>query len=141
MSSPYYKNLQPLRITSGWTVEYNKFMDIEPEELNKNDDKWLFIFVEDILQIKTNLTHNVNKQIKQQQLIIDLGWYSDGDPSGNFRLVTILNNNWEFPLLQFTSRSKKDIVDTLEYWLFEIFCNIYFIENEQNFRKYYKNYQ
>ena len=116
-------------------------MNIEPEKLNKNDDKWLTMFVEDILQIERHLKRKINKKVEQQKLIIDLGWYPDSEPSGNFRLVAILNNNWEFPLLQFTSRSKKEILETLEYWLFGIFDDIYFIEDENHFRKLYKYYQ
>ncbi len=141
MNIPYWKNLQPLRIPANWTILQHKLMNIEPEKLNKNDDKWLTMFVEDILQIERHLKRKINKKVEQQKLIIDLGWYPDSEPSGNFRLVAILNNNWEFPLLQFTSRSKKEILETLEYWLFEIFDDIYFIEDENHFRKLYKHYQ
>lgn len=141
MNIPYWKNLQPLRIPPNWTILQHKLMNIEPEKLNKNDDKWLTMFVEDILQIERHLKRKINKKVEQQKLIIDLGWYPDSEPSGNFRLVAILNNNWEFPLLQFTSRSKKEIVETLEYWLFGIFDDIYFIEDENHFCKLYKHYQ
>ena len=141
MNIPYWKNLQPLRIPANWTILQHKLMNIEPEKLNKNDDKWLTMFVEDILQIERHLKRKINKKVEQQKLIIDLGWYPDSEPSGNFRLVAILNNNWEFPLLQFTSRSKKEIVETLEYWLFGIFDDIYFNEDENHFRKLYKHYQ
>ena len=141
MNIPYWKNLQPLRIPANWTILQHKLMNIEPEKLNKNDDKWLTMFVEDILQIERHLKRKINKKVEQQKLIIDLGWYPDSEPSGNFRLVAILNNNWEFPLLQFKSRSKKEIVETLEYWLFGIFDDIYFIEDENHFRKLYKHYQ
>lgn len=141
MNIPYWKNLQPLRIPANWTILQHKLMNIEPEKLNKNDDKWLTMFVEDILQIERHLKRKINKKVEQQKLIIDLGWYPDSEPSGNFRLVAILNNNWEFPLLQFTSRSKKEIVETLEYWLFGIFDDIYFIEDENHFCKLYKHYQ
>ena len=141
MNIPYWNNLQPLRIPANWTILQHKLMNIEPEKLNKNDDKWLTMFVEDILQIERHLKRKINKKVEQQKLIIDLGWYPDSEPSGNFRLVAILNNNWEFPLLQFTSRSKKEIVETLEYWLFGIFDDIYFIEDENHFRKLYKHYQ
>ena len=141
MNIPYWKNLQPLRIPPNWTILQHKLMNIEPKELNKKDDKWLTMFVEDILQIEKHLKRKINKKVEQQKLIIDLGWYPDGEHSGNFRLVAILNNNWEFPLLQFTSRSKKEIVETLEYWLFGIFDDIYFIEDENHFCKLYKHYQ
>lgn len=139
---PYWENVQPLRIPSGWVIDFNAFMDIEPEELNPdpNDNKWLTVFVQDIFQISKHFSRKINKKVQQQQVIIDLGWYPDGDPSGQFRLVAILDNNWEFPLLQFCSRKKKEVVETLEYWLFGIFDSIYFIE-ENVFRQQYKNEQ
>ncbi len=37
-------------------------MNIEPEKLNKNDDKWLTMFVEDILQIERHLKRKINKK-------------------------------------------------------------------------------
>lgn len=140
MNTPYWKNLQPLRIPAFWTVKHYQFMDIEPEELDTKDDKWLTLFVEDILQIEKHFKRKINKKIEQQTVSIDLGWYPDGDPSGKFHLVAILNHNWEAPFLQFTSRSKKEIVETLEYWLFGIFCDIHFIENKNDFRKMYEYY-
>lgn len=42
--------LQPLRITTGWRVDYNKLLEIEPTELAKEDSVWIH-FTEDILQM------------------------------------------------------------------------------------------
>ena len=36
-----------------------------------------------------------------QMVHIDLGWYPDGDPDGSYRLVAILNDDWENPPVQF----------------------------------------
>ena len=117
--------MQPLRIPGGWTVLYNKLEDLEPEELPPDDRGWLFSFNEDILHIYTTARRKRNKQVETQKLVLDLGWYPDGDPSGSFRLEAILNDDWINPLLTFSSRSKQESVDTLEYWLFHEFMPLY----------------
>ena len=130
-----YQNLQPLRIPSGWTVVFNNFEDIDPEAVSRSDeDTWLFTFNEDILYIRSEASQKQNKQLEQQTLGIDLGWYPDGDPDGSVTLYAILNNDWVNPLLEFSSRSKDDIVHTLEKWLFVEFMPRHFI-NEEIFRK------
>ena len=88
---------------------FNKFEDIDPETLPSEDEAWLFAFNEDILYMR--------KQTEKQELALDLGWYPDGDPDGQFVLQAILNGDWNKPLLKFCSRSKDEIVQTLEKWL------------------------
>ncbi len=138
MDTPSWKCMQPLRIPGGWTVLYNKLEDLEPEELPPDDRGWLFSFNEDILHIYTTARRKRNKQVETQKLVLDLGWYPDSDPSGSFRLEAILNDDWINPLLTFSSRSKQEIVDTLEYWLFHEFMPLYFIE-ETVFRRNHRN--
>ena len=41
------------------------------------------------------------------------------DLAGAYRLEAILDDNWENPILECTSRSTREIVETMEYWLFE----------------------
>ena len=133
-----YQNLQPLRIPEGWTVVFNKFEDTDPESVPKSDeDTWLFAFSEDILYIRSETSRKQNKQLELQTLGLDLGWYPEGDPNGSFTLYAILNENWESPLLTFSSRCKDDIVHTLEKWLFVDFMPRNFI-NEEIFRKNHK---
>lgn len=130
-----YENLQPLRIPGGgWTVEYNKFENIEPGELSEQDEIWHYAFTEDILLIQNTLKYKRNGKIAYQKLSLDLGWYPDGEPNGEFRLVAILNDNWENPLLQFKSRRKDSIAKMIEQWLFQEFMPLRFIE-ESIFRK------
>ncbi len=131
----WWKNMQPLRIPTGWTVLFNKLENIEPEELSNQDRTWLFTFNEDILYLYTKTQRKRNNQIEEQKLGIDLGWYPDGDPNGSFQLVAILNDNWSFPLLQFSSRSKKDVVDMLEQWLFQEFMPPNSFIDEEVFRR------
>lgn len=135
-----YLNLQPLRIPPNWTMMLNKLEDVDPETLPADDKTWLFAFNEDILHMISKITRKRNKQIEEQKLIIDLGWYPDGEPDGNFVLQAVLNEDWLDPLIKFSSRSKDEIVKMLEKWLWEVFMPVSFIENKDLFRKNYKLY-
>ena len=134
MKDKSWMSLQPLRIPLGWTIGINKLENLEPQELSGDDESWLYDFTEDILWIHRTNQRKKNKQFEEQTLSIDLGWYPDGDPAGSFRLVAILNDNWDSPLLEFSSRSKQEVVEMMEQWLFQEFMPPYFIE-EENFRK------
>ncbi|MBR4083771.1 MAG: hypothetical protein IKK33_05760 [Lachnospiraceae bacterium] len=136
MSKKSWEDLQPLRIPPGWTIVINKLENIEPEELDVDDERWLGAFTEDILYMHTKQKRKRNKQIEEQTLAIDLGWYPDSEPTGNFRLVALLNDNWQSPLLEFSSRSKQEIIEVLEQWLFDEFILYRFIE-EDVFRKFH----
>lgn len=116
------RKLQSLRIPGGWTVVFNEFANIDPMEISDEDeDKWLFYLSEDLLYLSAQSTRKQNKQTQIQTLGIDLGWYPEGDPNGSFKLQAILDENWENPLLEFSSRNKDKIVETLEQWLFHEF--------------------
>ena len=107
---------------------FHKLEDLEPEELPPEDRDWLFLFMQDILYLYTDVKRKRNHQIEKQRLGIDLGWYPDGDPAGCFCLRAVLNGNWEQPLLEFSSRSKKEVVEKLEQWLFNDFMPVRYIE-------------
>lgn len=130
MSEQAWTHIQPLRIPGGWTVAFNKLETAEPEEVSPEDRRWLGCFTEDILYMYTDL----GTEHRKQKLAVDLGWYPDGEPDGCFRLVAVLNDDWANPLLTFSSRSKNDVVNELEKWLFCEFANRSFIE-EDIFRK------
>lgn len=99
--------LQALRIPTGWVVGLNKFYEIEPTKMDENDILSLLDFTEDILQI----TH------KHEDIIVDLGWYPDMDPKGNFRLVLIKNQDWQNPIEIFESRSSEEVRDKIDDFL------------------------
>lgn len=94
--------IQPLRISSGWTIELNNFCECDPD----NCDNFCKYLIEDLLQ----LAH------KRFNLVIDLGWYPDLDPNGCFHLVLIKDFKWENPLEIFESRKPKDVIEKIEYW-------------------------
>lgn len=131
-----YLNLQPLRIPPHWTMELNKLEDIDPETLTPEDESWLYAFNEDILYMSSKVSRKRNDKTEEQTFIIDLGWYPDGDPSGNFVLQAVLNEDWLNPLMKFSSRSKDEIVKTLEKWLWEDFMPLRFIDEEYFHQKH-----
>lgn len=103
-------SLQPLRIPSGWGIEYNHFSENNPSDYpNPENDVWFFEFVEDILLIR--------RKTKDIILDIDLGWYPEGNPNGNFVLYAIKNNNWDCPLKEFVSRDRLEVLNKIEEWL------------------------
>lgn len=74
----------PLRIPAGWNVVQNNFIEISPSEVISDDGQLDYPFVEDILQLQNN----------HLRMTLDLGWYPDSDPAGQFRLVLI---QWDVP--------------------------------------------
>lgn len=100
-----YFELQPLRIPSGWMVQYNNFSEYD---LEKHGEKYRFELVEDLLQLKN---HN---------LLIDLGWYPSMDSAGEYVLYLVDTKKerpFECPIEEFRSRKKAKIIAKLEYWM------------------------
>lgn len=108
----WWKNLYPIRVPlSNWRFIYNKLQILEPDEMSADQDAWDSVLTQDIL--------NMRSERGEQTVILDLGWYPDGEPSGQYRLIALLDEDYLNPILEFTSRSTKEVVDTLELWLFE----------------------
>lgn len=124
----HYPNMQPLRIPGGWTMVFNKFEDIDPETLSVDGKEWLSALNEDILLMTCTLTRRRNGETEKQELAIDLGWYPDGEPDGKFVLQAVLDSDWCDPLMKFSSRSKDEIVKTLEKWLWVDYMPVRFIK-------------
>ncbi len=96
--------LQPLRISAGWFVSYNMFSEYDPDIDGEN---YSYELCEDMLQLKNN------------NLLIDLGWYPHGDIKGNYKLYLVDTTKdfpFETPLEFFCSKSKKEIIYMIEYW-------------------------
>lgn len=119
----WWKQLKPFRLAPNWKVMWNKLEDIEPDNVKEDDAAWLFTFVEDMTYITTEYTYKENKKNIKHTLAIDLGWYPEGDRNGCYRLVAILDNNWNKPILKMKTRNTQKVVDTIELWLFETLIN------------------
>lgn len=92
--------LRPLRIPSGWTVEFNVFCE-DDEMFAKGD----CIRGEDLLQLRF------------ENLIIDLGWYPDADVNGRYKLYlvdTSSENPFENPIETFETKSTEEVIERLE---------------------------
>ena len=109
---------------------WNKLESLEPEDCKEDDAAWQFTFVQDILYMR--------KRSGDQMVHLDLGWYPDGDPDGAYRLVAILNDDWENPILEFMSRRTCKVVETIEYWLFECIPTSQPVD-EKSFRRRHPN--
>ncbi|WP_013321363.1 hypothetical protein [Gloeothece verrucosa] len=109
--------LQQLQIPTGWNVVCHQFYDVEPDSsifniqvkglLNENI--WE-LFIEDLLQLQNS----------QYNLILDLGWYPEGDPNGCYKLILIQHQDWEAPLATYQSKKKDEIVNKINLWLSNI---------------------
>lgn len=131
----WWHRLQPLRIPPGWELVFYKLEALEADGLKEDDDAWLFHFVEDILYMCSKRSRRKNKRTEEQTVSIDLGWYPEGEPKGAYTLAAVLNENWEEPLLEFSARSTREVVETMEFWLFQYFSNPYEFIDEATFRK------
>ncbi len=99
-----YFELQPLRISTGWTVAYNMFSEYDPE---KDGAEYACELCEDLLQLKN------------QNLLIDLGWYPQGDIEGSYTLCLVdaaKDSPFASPLEVFRTKSKQEVVYKIEYW-------------------------
>lgn len=102
-----YFELQPLRIPSGWTVKYNNFSEYD---LQTHGTEYAYELNEDLLQLE------------YCNVLIDLGWYPSMDINGRYVMYFVNTNNKNYfdnPIDVFESKSKKEIILKLEYWISE----------------------
>jgi hypothetical protein len=95
--------LYPLHISPNWTVQTHELRAIDPQILAANDSDWE-LFGEDLLQVKH----------KNTDTILDVGWYPEASPAGQFKLVVIHGKDWANPLVQFRTRSLDEIAVSIE---------------------------
>ncbi len=102
-----YFELSPIRITSGWTMKYNNFTEYDPEQ---DGAQYCYELNEDLILLEN------------QNLIIDLGWYPAMNLKGCY-IMYLVDKNRENPFLvpldRFQTKSKKEIISKLEYWMSE----------------------
>lgn len=105
--------LQSLKISGGWEMVINKFLDVDVREYDDDDLIWID-FTQDILYLKRITTK------KEKRFGLDLGWYPDNDPKGEFCLKVILNDDFVNPIESFSSRNKYEIVKKIEEYLIKL---------------------
>ena len=94
---------QPLRIPSGWTVRQHELLEIDPEMLPPEDERWE-LFREDLL-----LLHEENRK-----LVLDVGWNPEAAPTGTFNLTLAKNGDWDHPAAHWSGRSLAALVERIE---------------------------
>jgi hypothetical protein len=105
------RHLVPLRIPSGWAVEFNNFVELgRPESLSAGDrDAYL---AQDLLSIRSTAPEGANAS----GLILDVGWRPDGDPAGRY-LLQVVRANWDETGIELASRRSEIIRDAIEVCL------------------------
>jgi hypothetical protein len=106
--------LQPLRIPSGWHVEYNNGLwEIDPiADLIPPEERWQ-IFKQDMLQM---IQPRFNR-------LLDVGWYPEGDLiEGHYGLVLYEGDFRGRLLHEFETRDRPALIAEIERLLVEV-CN------------------
>lgn len=113
------RNIEPqpklahVRVGDGWVVTHHQLYALEPTQsggMNFNGlPVWSFAFVQDLLQIHGH----------HSSLLIDVGWYPEGDEQGEYVLVLLEKNdrggfNWDIPKWEYRTRSLEDLLVEIE---------------------------
>jgi hypothetical protein len=48
-------------------------------------------------------------QVDYEGVTLDIGWYPDGDPSGEFLIHVVRNGDWDHPLVRASARSVEEL--------------------------------
>ncbi|HOP19821.1 MAG TPA: hypothetical protein PK585_07050 [Amphiplicatus sp.] len=98
--------LRALRIPEGWTIEYNSFDDIPLD----HPEAWSLVFKASLFMAKHY----------RRNVLVDLGWLPDEDPSGAYVLRAFENDFTGKELFRLDTRSDIAAVDALESLLLRI---------------------
>jgi len=108
MSKQSAPPLVNLNLGNGWHTAYHQLYDLDPEAAEDfqfgDMSVWSFVFVQDLLQLK----HEGKK------LLVDVGWYPEGDKTGSYKLVLLEGNekegfNWDNPKIEFQTISLDEL--------------------------------
>jgi len=112
-------NLQPLKIPSGWSVEWNLLTDTDPTK-------------DTIHEFAGSSLLLINSPTRLKA--IDVSWQPEGDINGAYQLQVInllpkFNNKtntieyegiWETPELEFSTRNRLELVNKINHLLFTL---------------------
>ncbi|TYP73979.1 hypothetical protein [Paenibacillus methanolicus] len=73
------------------------------------NERW-FNFTEDLLQ----LCHT------KYDILLDVGWYPEADPTGHYGLELIKGRDWQSPLVSFGTNDKAEIVEKIELLVWQV---------------------
>jgi len=110
--------LMELRIPPGWAVCYNRFYDVDPVLNDEGEIENWGCFTQDLLQLARMEVNDAGWCLKETAILIDLGWYPDGEAEGEYALKAVINPGWR-TLLDFRSKDRMKIKAELEELLAE----------------------
>lgn len=90
--------LQPLRVPQNWAISHNTFFELDPSETNRA------FLCEDLFQAMCVSTN----------VLVDLGWYPDGDPTGHFVVQAFEGDFRGRELLRVNAKTRAEAVLELE---------------------------
>jgi hypothetical protein len=106
-----FRRLVPLRIPSGWAVDFNNFVELgAPDSLSATDRE--AYLTQDLLSIRSTAPDDA----PSSGLILDVGWRPDGDPAGRYRLQ-VVRPGWQQTGIELSSRRSEIIRDAIEVCL------------------------
>jgi hypothetical protein len=108
-----HTTLMPLRIPHGWAVLYNSFGDADPIVRDGSIANFEY-YKEDLLMIQRIELTSTDWVFKRDGHVLDLGWYPDADPDGNYILQVIRGADWEKKLVTFKSHDRQKIRVVIE---------------------------
>ena len=100
---------------TGWFVSLHKLYYLSPNDANQVEGiqtdvtVWDIIFVQDLFEAVND----------DKLLLLDVGWYPDGDVNGQFRLELVSKSNldedydWMNPVMKLETRSIDLLVSTI----------------------------
>lgn len=76
--------------------------DIDELDLDKSIESQIELLKEDLAQVKFGDT-----------IVLDVGWYPEFDPLGQFGLMVVRKQDWENPILQLRFREMSQFMENL----------------------------
>ena len=96
------KQLQDLKIPSGYNIEFNSFFTYDPESEYSEKDNIMYLS-EDLFQCV----------YQPKKIIVDLGWYGEiHSNDGEFKIYVVANQDWDNPLRTVKAKSLSKITNT-----------------------------
>jgi hypothetical protein len=101
-------------VGENWKIVHHRLFYVSPEDADRHRSggitAWHVCFVEDLLQLVNSI----------DELLLDVGWYPDADPSGAFRLMVVPIQaqegkhrspyDWNSPVVEFKTRSIDELL-------------------------------
>ena len=92
--------LVSLRIPSGWKVAFNNFVEVGDVQTLSDRDRDAYLS-QDLLSLE------------HREVVLDVGWHPDGDPSGAYAL-RLVRGSWDDVPIRFDHRSTAVIQQAIE---------------------------